>query len=179
MEQPCSPSAPSYQVNSTLRPRVAQRTYSLVHLEDEGATCMPARIAAAFTLKKRLGLPLFCACLLALLFISAASSMGQTAAHSPGWVVLPVDEYRTLHARAYPIERDPEPPPVEATLTRVDYDLRIDGELASGRVTLTVDVLKDGWVRFPTDAETNHSPSLGEGRPRTTAPRSLCESADL
>src|SRR3989440_125550 len=152
MEQPSSPSAPSYQVNSTLRPRVAQRTYSLVHLEDEEATCMPARIAAAFTLKKRLGLPLFCACLLALLFISAASSMGQTAAHSPGWVVLPVDEYRTLHSRAYPIVRDPEPPPVEATLTRVDYDLRIDGELASGRMTLTVDVLKDGWVRVPIPA---------------------------
>src|SRR5437762_1050701 len=129
MEQPSSPSAPSYPLNRTLRPRVAQRTYSLVHLEDEEATCMPARIAAAFTLKKRPGLPLFCACLLALLFISAASSMGQTAAHSPGWVVLPVDEYRDLHARAYPIERDPEPPPVEATLTRVDYDLRIEGEL--------------------------------------------------
>ena len=78
--------------------------------------------------------------------------MGQTAAHAPGWVVLPVDEYRTLHARAYPIERDPEPPPVEATLTRVDYDLRIDGELASGRASLTVDVLKDGWVRVPVPA---------------------------
>src|SRR6266481_5146148 len=152
MEQPSSLSAPSYPFNCTLRPRVAQRTYSLVHLEDEEATCMPARIAAAFTLKKRPGLPLFCACLLALLFISAASSMGQTAAHSPGWVVLPVDEYRTLHARAYPIERDPEPPPVEATLTRVDYDLRIDGELASGRASLTVDVLKDGWVRVPVPA---------------------------
>jgi hypothetical protein len=124
----------------------------LVHLEDEEATCMPARIAAAFTLKKRPGLPLFCACLLVLLFISPASSMGQTAAHSPGWVVLPVDEYRTLHARAYPIERDPEPPPVEATLTRVDYDLRIDGELASGRASLTVDVLKDGWVRVAVPA---------------------------
>src|SRR2546425_3419423 len=152
MEQPSSPSAPSYPFNCTLRPRVAQRTYALVHLEDEEATCMPARIAAAFTLKKRPGLLPFCACLLALLFISAASSMGQTAAHSPGWVVLPVDEYRNLHARAYPIERDPEPPPVEATLTRVDYDLRIDGELASGRVTLTVDVLKDGWVRVPIPA---------------------------
>jgi hypothetical protein len=152
MEQPSSRNTPSYSLNSTLRPRVAQRTYSLVHLEDEEATCMRARIAAAFTLKNRPGLPLFCACLLALLFISAASSMGQMAAHSPGWVVLPVDEYRTLHARAYPIERDPEPPPVEATLTRVDYDLRIDGELASGRATLTVDVLKDGWVRVPAPA---------------------------
>src|SRR3989454_2252626 len=152
MEQPSLPSAPSYPRNSTLRPRVAQLIHPFVHLEDEEATSMPARIAAAFTLKKRPGLPLFCACLLALLFISAASSMGQTTAHSPGWVVLPVDEYRTLHARAYPIERDPEPPPVEATLTRVDYDLRIDGELASGRASLTVDVLKDGWVRVPIPA---------------------------
>src|SRR6202045_3044395 len=152
MEQPSSRNTPSYPFNSTLRPRVAQRAHSLVRLEDEEATCMPARIAAVFTLKNRPGLPLFCAFLLAFLFISAARSMGQTAAHSPGWVVLPVDEYRTLHARAYPIERDPEPPPVDATLTRVDYDLRIDGELASGRATLTVDVLKDGWVRVPVPA---------------------------
>jgi hypothetical protein len=113
---------------------------------------MPARIAAAFTLKNRPGLPLFCAYLFALLFISAVSSLAQTTAHSPGWVVLPVDEYRALHAKAYPIERDPEPPPVEATLTRVEYDLRIDGELASGRASLTVDVLKDGWVRVPIPA---------------------------
>jgi hypothetical protein len=113
---------------------------------------MPARIAATFTLKNRLGLPLFCGYLLALLFISPAGSLGQSTSHSPGWVVLPVDEYRTLHARAYPIERDPEPPPVEATLTRVDYGLRIDGELASGRASLTVDVLKDGWVRVPIPA---------------------------
>src|SRR6266850_1785081 len=152
MEQPSSRSASSYQLKSTLRPRVAQRTYSLVHLDDEEGTSMPARIAATLTLKNRPGLPLFCAYLLALLFISAASSLGQTTSHSPGWVVLPVDEYRTLHARAYPIERDPEPPPVEATLTRVDYDLRIDGELASGRASLTVDVLKDGWVRVPVPA---------------------------
>jgi hypothetical protein len=110
---------------------------------------MPARIAATPPLRKRTGLLLPGACLLALLFIAAANSFGQSAAHSPGWVVLPVEEYRTLHAMAYPIERDPEPPPVEATLTRVDYDLRIDGELASGRASLTVDVLKDGWVRVP------------------------------
>jgi len=114
---------------------------------------MPARIAATLTMKKKLGLPLFSASLFVLLSLSAASSFGQTIAHSPGWVVLPIDEYRTLHARAYPIERDPEPPPVEATLTRVDYDLRIDGELASGRASLTVDVLKDGWVRVPVPAD--------------------------
>jgi len=99
-----------------------------------------------------LELPLLLALLLAGCFLLANNSYAQTAAHSPGWVVLPVDEYRSLHARAYPSERDPEPPPVEATLTRVDYDLRITGDLASGRATLTVDVLKDGWVRVPVPA---------------------------
>ncbi len=112
---------------------------------------MPARIAAFLTWGRRSRLPLFSS-LFVLLFISAAVSMAQTTSRSSGWVVLPVEEYRTLHARAYPIERDPEPPPVEATLTRVDYDLRIDGELASGRASLTVDVLKDGWVRVPIPA---------------------------
>src|SRR5256885_13242715 len=152
MEQPSSPRAPSYPLNSTLRPRVASRTYSFVHLEDEEATSMPARIVATLALKKRSGLPFCCAYLLILVFLSVARSFGQTTPHSPGWVVLPVDEYRTLHAKAYPVERDPEPPPVEATLTRVDYELRIDGELASGRASLTVDVLKDGWVRVPVPA---------------------------
>jgi hypothetical protein len=113
---------------------------------------MPTSLAATLTLNKKPRLRLSAACLLVLVFISAASSFGQTTSHSPGWVVLPVDEYRTLHAKAYPIERDPEPPPVEATLTRVDYELRIDGELASGRAILTVDVLKDGWVRVPVPA---------------------------
>src|SRR5712691_5062542 len=152
MEQPSLPSASSYPRNSTLRPRVVQRVHPNVHLEDEEAIPMPERLAATFPLKKNPGLRLFSASLFALLFLSAASSFAQTTAHSPGWVVLPVDEYRTLHARAYPIERDPEPPPVEATLTRVDYDLRIDSELASGRASLTVDVLKDGWVRVPVPA---------------------------
>jgi hypothetical protein len=152
MEQPSSRNPSSYGLNSTFRPRVAQFIYPLVHLDDEEATSMPARLAATFLLKSKPRLRLFSASLFALLFFSTASSFGQTVAHSPGWVVLPVDEYRTLHARAYPIERDPEPPPVEATLTRVDYDLRIDTELASGRASLTVDVLKDGWVRVPVPA---------------------------
>src|SRR3989449_7735404 len=152
MEQPCLPSAPSYPRNSTLRPRVAQLIHPFVHLEDEEATSMPAQLAATLPLKKKTAFLPFTAFLFALLFLFAASSLAQTTAHSPGWVVLPVDEYRTLHAKAYPIERDPEPPPVEATLTRVDYDLRIDTELASGRASLTVDVLKAVWVRVPVPA---------------------------
>src|SRR5712691_10933489 len=208
---------------------------------------MRARIHSALMPSTYSGLGMFLGFFLAVLFFFAANSPAQTAAHSPGWVVLPVDEYRTLHARAYPTEREPEPPPVEATLTRVDYDLRISGDLASGRAGLTVDVLKDGWVRVPipagllvrearldgklvslvpiiggkaggqlsallshpgravllldiaipvasstgeesitlpstvsgvTRAETNPSPSLGAGRPKTTAPRSLYECAD-
>ncbi|HEX8836889.1 MAG TPA: hypothetical protein VF748_08140 [Candidatus Acidoferrum sp.] len=66
-----------------------------------------------------------------------------------GWVVLTISEYRSLYTKAHPSEVEPEAPPVDATLTRVDYDLRIDGELATGRANLTVDVLRDGWVRVP------------------------------
>src|SRR5580692_4774647 len=72
--------------------------------------------------------------------------------HNAGWVVIPVEEYRVLRAKAYPAEHDPEPPPLDATLTRVDYDLQVAGDLASGRANLTVDVLKDGWVRVPVPA---------------------------
>ena len=69
-----------------------------------------------------------------------------------GWVVLPVDEYRTLLARANPDTPPPNPPPVDATLTRIDYDLRLDGEAIAGRALLTVDVLRDGWVKVPVPA---------------------------
>jgi hypothetical protein len=87
---------------------------------------------------------------LATFFVAALAAHAQEPAATsanPGWVVIPVDEYQHLRARAFPAEREPEPPPVDATLTRVDYDLRIAGELASGRASLTVDVIKDGWVR--------------------------------
>jgi len=70
----------------------------------------------------------------------------------PGWVVIGLDEYKTLRAKAYPPEHEPEPPPVEATLSRVDYDLHVNGEFAYGRASLTIDVLKDGWVRVPIPA---------------------------
>jgi hypothetical protein len=66
--------------------------------------------------------------------------------------VIPVEEYRVLRAKAYPVDHDPEPPPLDATLTRVDYDLHVAGDLAAGRASLTVDVLKDGWVRVPVPA---------------------------
>ena len=100
----------------------------------------------------RLSPVLFVVCLsLSLLSLSNAV-LAQESAHSPGWVVISVPDYRTLRVKAFPAEREPEPPPVDATLTRVDYDLRVDGDVASGDATLTVDVLKNGWVRVPIPA---------------------------
>src|SRR6266852_4192249 len=154
MEQPSSRNSPSYQLKRTLRPRVARRNHSLVHREDEEATSMPVRIAATFPLKKRPGLSLFCAYLLALVILSAPNVLGQTAAHSPGWVVLPVEEYRTLHAKAYPIERDPEPPGLLVREARLNGKLvslvpgasgKVGGQLSallshSGRAVLLLDI---------------------------------------
>jgi hypothetical protein len=88
--------------------------------------------------------------ILAAIFPGAARAQEKAdTSHASGWVVIPVAEYEVLRAKAYPVEHDPEPPPLDATLSRVDYDLHVSGEFASGCATLTVDVLKDGWVRVP------------------------------
>ena len=68
----------------------------------------------------------------AIVLINAVFSTAQTPANADGWVVLPVDEYRALRLAAFPAERQPEPTPVEATLTRIDYELKIDGDIAVG-----------------------------------------------
>ena len=85
------------------------------------------------------------------LLAAAGTALAQDS-RNIGWIVIPVSEYGTLRARAFPVERALDTAPVEATLTRVDYELRAGGEIASGRATLTVDVLKDGWVRVPVPA---------------------------
>jgi hypothetical protein len=91
--------------------------------------------------------------LLLALFVAPFTANAQTAvpdksSHSTGWVVLSLDDYRALRSHAYPSDYS-SPPPVDATLSRVDYDLGIVDSIASGRATLTVDVLKDGWVKVP------------------------------
>lgn len=78
--------------------------------------------------------------------LAQTSPGGVTAAN--GWVVLPINEYQALRQAAFPAEAAPVQPPVEATLTRIDYDLKVDGDLASGEARLTIDVIKDGWVRI-------------------------------
>jgi hypothetical protein len=82
------------------------------------------------------------------MLVMAPAAAAQDAARADGWVVLPIDEYRALRARAYPAVPDPAPPPVDAALTRVDYDLRVaaSGETASGQARLVIDVMKQGWV---------------------------------
>jgi len=112
--------------------------------------------------------------LIAALFLSAFSLSrrlsAQEPAHSPGWVVLSIPDYRALRVKAYPAEREPEPPPVDATLSRVDYDLRVDSDLASGRATLTVDVLKNGWVRVPIPTGLFVREAKLDGKPLSLAP---------
>lgn len=115
-------------------------------------TSIPAAVSAFRWSGLRRFLPgLVAASFLVTLAAHAQEKMGEPT-HASGWVVIPVEEYRVLRAKAYPVEPNPEPPPLDATLTRVDYDLSVLGDLATGRANLTVDVLKDGWVRVPVPA---------------------------
>src|SRR5271166_3386709 len=121
---------------------------------------MKNSILAVFPQLRRFALRPFFPCIVAasLCWGAAAQAARQAddkpagPSHNSGWVVIPVDEYKVLRAKAYPVEHDPEPPPLDATLTRVDYELHVAGNLAEGRANLTVDVLKDGWVRVPVPA---------------------------
>ena len=85
---------------------------------------------------------------LLLITFSVTSTLAQsTAPASEGWVVLGISEYTALKHAASPAEPEPAAPPVEATLSRIDYILKVDGDLATGEARLTVDVIKNGWVR--------------------------------
>lgn len=74
-------------------------------------------------------------------------ALAQAPSSSEGWVVLPVDDYRALRVAAYPADATPPPPPIDATLSRIDYELKVDEGLATGQARVTVDVVKDGWVQ--------------------------------
>jgi hypothetical protein len=139
---------------------------------------MKKSILAVFPQLRRFALRPFFPCIVAASVCwgaaaQAAPRAGEKPAepsHIAGWVVIPVDEYRVLRAKAYPVEHDPEPPPTDATLTRVDYDLHIVGDLAAGRASLTVDVLKDGWVRVPVPAGLLVREARLDGKPVSLVP---------
>lgn len=82
----------------------------------------------------------------ALVLLLCATPQAQQPAPD-GWVVIPVDEYRALRLKAYPPAHPADPPPVEAALTSIEYELRANGDSATGTARLTADVLKEGWVR--------------------------------
>ena len=119
-----------------------------------------------------------CLFLLVLLSVRVSAQVPSTA--NPGWVVLPVSEYNALKRAAVPTDPEPSLPPVEATLSRIDYDLKIDGDLASGEARLTVDVIKHGWVRVPMpeglivrDAQLDGRPVNLVTRPKEKGPGGL------
>jgi hypothetical protein len=111
--------------------------------------------------------------MLRLTLIGLMSAVLAQEPRTEGWVVLPINDYRELRARAFPVPPDPPPPPLDATLTRIDYDLHLTGETVSGQARLTVDVLKQGWasVQVPSgilvrDARIDGRPTaLLEGKP--------------
>jgi hypothetical protein len=135
---------------------------------------MTNSILAVVPQLRRLDLRQFFPCLLAASICWGAIAQAQEkiaeSSHAAGWVVIPVEEYRVLRAKAYPVEHDPEPPPLDATLTRVDYDLHVAGDLAAGRASLTVDVLKDGWVRVPVPAGLLVREARLDGKPVSLVP---------
>jgi hypothetical protein len=120
-----------------------------------------------------------CLCVVAALSVLAANLFAQESSRSAGWIAIPAAEYQQLRAKAYPVEPAPEPPPVQATLTRISYDLQVVGDLAVGRANLIVDVIKDGWVRIPIpstllvrEAKLNGKPVSLVGGDQSSAARS-------
>src|SRR5215831_15733082 len=95
---------------------------------------------------------------------------GLSAAAETGWVVIPVSEYEALRKRAYPAVREPAAPPLDATLSRVEYDLQVRRGVATGRATLTVDVLGGEWVRMPIPAGLLVREARLDGKPAPLVP---------
>src|SRR5581483_12407283 len=107
-----------------------------------------------------------------LVCLYAVPLLAQDTARQAGWIVIPAAEYNSLHERAFPAPEEPESRIPEATLTRVDYDLKIDGSFASGRANPTVDVLRDGWVSVPIPAGLLVRDARLEGRALSLVPNS-------
>jgi hypothetical protein len=101
------------------------------------------------------------------ILLGATGVAAQEPPRADGWVGLSLDEYRALRARAFPTPTDPSPPPVDATLTRVDYELRVAGDTVTGQGRLAIDVLKQGWVSVQAPSGVLVRDARLEGRPIT------------
>ena len=118
-------------------------------------------------------------CVLAAVLL--APSVRAQEVRADGWVVLPLDEYRALRARALATPPDAAPPPFDAALTRVDYDLRVSGDTIAGQARLTIDVLKQGWAAVQVPSGLLIRDARLDGRPTAlvdgTPPRVLLSRA--
>lgn len=94
----------------------------------------------------------------------------QPAALPDGWVVLPNDEYLALRQRANPSPPVPPISAVAAALSRVDYDLRVEGESVTGRAQLTIDVLREGWTTVAIPSGLMARQAQIDGRPVALIP---------
>ncbi|HXW06622.1 MAG TPA: hypothetical protein VD833_15400 [Vicinamibacterales bacterium] len=107
----------------------------------------------------------------------AATAWARQPPTAEGWVVLTLDDYHALRGRAFPPTPDPQPPPVDAALTRVDYELRLGADSVTGQARLTVDVLKEGWTSVQIPPAILVRAALLDGQPTTlvdgTPPRVL------
>src|SRR5262249_47596215 len=118
------------------------------------------------TMEDRMDRARFAQALLVVSLVFGSSSVfAQTTAPPEGWVILPVDEYRALRERATPTPPPPTAPPMDATLTRIDYDLRVDADSVVGRALLTIDVLREGWTRLSIPAGLMVREATLEGQP--------------
>lgn len=103
----------------------------------------------------------------ALLAVASGASSQTTPGPRPpeGWVVLSVESYRALRDKAFPPPPSLPPPPVPAAISRVEYDLAVDGQAAAGQVKLVADVFKDGWVFLPIPPGLRVREARLDGRP--------------
>lgn len=92
----------------------------------------------------------------------------QTPPPPPGWVVIPVDEYRELRTRAG--QSPPSAAAADAAFTRLDYTLRVDGDVVVGRASLVIDVLGSGWAAVPLPSGLAVREARLDGQPLVIAP---------
>ena len=117
-------------------------------------------------------------CLYLAALLPLAALWGQDT-HSSGWIVIPTNEYTALRARAFPVEPEASPARIEMTLTRVDYELKVESEFASGHANLTVDVFKEGWVRVPIPSGLLVRSARLDGKPLSLIPMRASASGQL
>src|SRR5947209_3662099 len=99
--------------------------------------------------------------------IIGAQAIAQDTPGGDGWGGLPIDEYRGPPPRAFPPDSGPSGPPIDATLTRVEYDLHASGDTISGQARLTIDVLKQGWAAVQVPSGMLVREARIDGRPTT------------